>query len=75
MLALVRAKCQYFIDAMLCWVMDLGYKEMISCLHFILPCSFDAPLPTVRGGDLPMHRKNEALARCVGLHVKHISML
>lgn len=36
MLALVRARCQYFIDAMLCWVMDLGYKEMISCLHFIL---------------------------------------
>uniref|UniRef100_A0A2K2APS5 Uncharacterized protein n=1 Tax=Populus trichocarpa TaxID=3694 RepID=A0A2K2APS5_POPTR len=26
-------------------------------------CYFDAPLPTVRGGDLPMHRKNEALAR------------
>jgi hypothetical protein len=38
-------------------------------------CSFDAPLPTVQGGDLPMHRKNEAFARCVGLHVKHISML
>ncbi|KAL9392505.1 hypothetical protein Peur_016425 [Populus x canadensis] len=33
---------------------------------------FDAPPPTVQGGDLPMHRKNEAFARCVGLHVKHI---
>ena len=38
-------------------------------------CSLDAPLPTVQGGDLPTHRKNEAFARGVGLHVTHISML
>ncbi|KAG6777037.1 hypothetical protein POTOM_016836 [Populus tomentosa] len=35
-------------------------------------CYLDAPLPTVQGGDLPTHGKNEAFARGVGLHVKHI---